>query len=355
LNSFARGLISWYETNQRDLPWRKTKSPYRIWLSEIILQQTRIDQGMSYYHKFIEAYPNLRNLAQAEEQDVLKLWQGLGYYSRARNLLKTARLLQEESNFPQTAFELQKLPGVGPYTSAAIASFAFGEASPVLDGNVFRFISRYRGILKDPNDPKGKKEIMEFLHEAMPKRAAASFNQALMEFGSLQCKPLNPDCSSCPFSNDCFAFQTNRIEEFPAKKKKVKRGKRFFNYLVYQTDELISVQKRSSKDIWAELYQFPLVESDHLLSFEELEVELLKHPKQAKIVSTHKRKKHLLSHLDIHSQMVQIAVLETFSMEGVEWVETSKIDAFPWPRIIDKFLEEEDLLVVKNSSFVRKH
>ncbi len=265
MTHFAKHLISWYLQNKRDLPWRETVDPYKIWLSEIMLQQTRVAQGMPYYFAFTEAFPTVFDLAKADEEYVLKLWQGLGYYSRARNLHGTAKIVANDhkGHFPNTYKELLTLKGVGEYTAAAIASFSYNEPVPVVDGNVFRVLARYFGIETDIASPKAKKEFAAVAQELMPKAEAAIFNQAIMEFGALQCVPKNPDCGVCPMNDSCVALQKGKVSELPVKLKKQKVTNRYFNYLIYK-DEIGNtlLNKREGKGIWQNLYEFPLIETD---------------------------------------------------------------------------------------------
>jgi len=261
---FAKRLISWYLQNKRDLPWRQTDDPYKIWLSEIMLQQTRVAQGMPYYFAFTEAFPSVFDLAAADEQQVLKLWQGLGYYSRARNLHATARIVASDYGgvFPKTYRELLLLKGVGDYTAAAIASFSYNEAVPVVDGNVFRVLSRFFDISADIAIPASKKEFSALASQLMPHDNAATFNQAIMEFGALQCVPKNPNCSVCVMNDSCLALQKGIVSQRPVKLKKNKVVTRHFNYMVYcdvQGNTLL--KQRQGKGIWQNLYEFPLIET----------------------------------------------------------------------------------------------
>ena len=269
--NFHNILIKWYLQNKRDLPWRNTTNPYLIWLSEIMLQQTRVAQGMPYFFAFTKEFPTVFDLANAEEEKVLKLWQGLGYYSRARNLHKTAQYVANELNgvFPPVYKELLKLKGVGEYTAAAIASFSYNETVPVVDGNVFRVLSRYFDIESDIALPATKKEFTELAYELMPKDNPAIFNQAIMEFGALQCVPKNPDCSVCVFNESCMALQKKKVTVLPVKSKKLKVTNRFFNYLILE-DVLGNtlIQKRTLKGIWHNLYEFPLLETGEIVDFD---------------------------------------------------------------------------------------
>ncbi len=261
---FSNILISWYLQNKRDLPWRNTQNPYLIWLSEIMLQQTRVKQGLPYFLKFTEAFPTVYDLANATEEQVLKLWQGLGYYSRARNLHSTAKHIAYGLNgiFPDTYQKLLSLKGVGEYTAAAIASFSFLEPVPVVDGNVFRVLARVFDIKSDISNNGTKKEFQLLSGSLMPKNDPAIYNQAIMEFGALQCVPKNPDCASCIMNEICLANKNNSVKILPVKSKKTKVRDRYFNYAVIKDkDNNILYQQRKDKDIWQHLYEFPLIET----------------------------------------------------------------------------------------------
>lgn len=270
---FTNSLLQWYLLNKRDLPWRQTTNPYLIWLSEIMLQQTRVAQGLPFFLKFVEAFPTVFDLANADEESVLKLWQGLGYYSRARNLHATAKSIafEKQGVFPDNYLELCSLKGVGEYTAAAIASFSYNEDVPVVDGNVFRVLARYFGMEHDISLTKTKKEFFLLASEVLPKGYAAQFNQAIMEFGALQCVPKNPNCNICPLNSSCVALQKSKVAELPVNLKKTKVVNRYFNYLVFEDDNLNTViVKRKAKGIWHNLYEFPLLETKHDLALEEL-------------------------------------------------------------------------------------
>lgn len=246
------------------MPWRETKNPYYIWLSEIILQQTQVKQGLPYYEAFVANYPTVFDLANANESDILKLWQGLGYYSRARNLHASAKYVVNNLNgvFPNTYKDLLKLKGVGDYTASAMASICFGEATAVVDGNVYRALSRYFGIGTAINSSKGQKEFKALAQELIDKRNPADFNQAIMEFGATQCKPKKPECDTCPFQNGCLAFSEKKIGDLPVKIKSARAKKKFFNFLVFISENGRTVlEKREGKGIWQNLYQFPLIET----------------------------------------------------------------------------------------------
>ncbi len=271
--SFSNHLIHWYLKNQRDLPWRKTKNPYHIWLSEIILQQTRIAQGKAYYLKFLENFPTIFDLAKADEDTILKLWQGLGYYTRARNLHHTAKYIVDHYNgeFPINYNEIIKLKGIGEYTAAAITSICFNDPYATVDGNVYRVLSRYFNINTPINTTKGIKQFRELSQSLINYKYPGDHNQAVMELGALICTPKNVQCNSCPLNESCLALQNKNTASLPVKVNKIKIKKRFFNFLVLDIlDNYTVLEKRTDKDIWKNLYQFPLYESSHSIDYKEL-------------------------------------------------------------------------------------
>ncbi|MFK5957338.1 MAG: A/G-specific adenine glycosylase [Lutibacter sp.] len=269
---FSNQLILWYLQNKRDLPWRTTINPFKIWLSEIILQQTRVDQGMSYYFKFTERFPTVNDLANASEEQVLKLWQGLGYYSRARNLHFSAKYIMNElkGEFPINYNELIKLKGVGDYTASAIASICYNEPTAVVDGNVYRVLARYFGITTPINSTKGIKEFKQLAQQLINKKQPGTHNQAIMEFGAQMCKPQNPDCTTCPLNTSCVALSKKQIKELPVKEKKIKIRNRYFNYLVIKTEDNKTTLVKRKKGIWLNLYEFPLIETVQEINENEL-------------------------------------------------------------------------------------
>lgn len=269
---FSQQLIGWYQRHHRDLPWRRTKNPYCIWLSEIILQQTRVKQGLPYYLRFVEAFPTVQSLANAEERDVLRLWQGLGYYSRARNLHQTAKLVANEHRgvFPGRYAELLMLKGVGTYTAAAIASFAFNEKKAVLDGNVFRVLARVFGVETDIASNEGKQVFSRLATDLLPDALTDVYNQAIMEFGAVQCTPATPDCLFCPLNRDCQANLTGRQHRLPVKKKKGNVRERYFHYLVLRQGDAVHLKERPEKDIWRGLYDFYLKEAPAMRTLDDL-------------------------------------------------------------------------------------
>lgn len=262
---FAPTLEHWYEYHKRDLPWRHTRDPYRIWLSEIILQQTRVAQGKPYYERFVTTYPTIHNLAHADERELLRLWQGLGYYSRARNLHQTARYItdQLDGKFPETYHDLLKMKGIGAYTAAAIASFSFGERVPVVDGNVYRVLARVFGIDEDITTTGAKKTFAALATRLIQSaNDPATYNQAIMEFGAIQCTPVAPDCLLCPIQQSCVAYLTGQQHRLPVKAKKAPVRERYFNYIILRNGEKIALRERTDRDVWQNLYDFYLLETD---------------------------------------------------------------------------------------------
>lgn len=340
--NFSNALIYWYLQNQRDLPWRKTKNPYFIWLSEIMLQQTRVAQGLDYYKRFTSEFPTIFDLANADESTVLKLWQGLGYYSRARNLHFTAKHIVKEFNgeFPSTYNDIIKLKGVGEYTAAAIASFAFNEPTAVVDGNVYRVLSRYFGIETAINSSLGIKEFKALAQSLIDEKQPATHNQAIMEFGAIQCKPKKPLCMFCPLADSCVALQKNLIEKLPVKEKKIKIKHRYFNYLVIKTDDKKTIlSERKGKGIWQGLYEFPLIESDKNIDAKELITSekykaLFTKETTISLFNT-KEIVHKLSHQHLHTQF-WIVETKQLSSANVEW---KAIEDYPVPVLIANFLE----------------
>ncbi len=278
MNNFSFKIVKWYDQNRRDFPWRKTKNPYHIWLSEIILQQTKTEQGLSYYKKFVSNYPTINDLANAQEQEILKLWQGLGYYSRARNLHQTAKHIVFNLNgkFPDNYKDLLQLKGVGDYTASAIASICFNQKEAVLDGNVFRVLARYFGIETDISSGNGKKEFKNLALKLLPEQRFTDYNQAIMDFGATQCTPKKTNCTACILKDSCFAFLSRQVEKFPVKKKKNPIKKRYFNYLVIlDANNKTVFKKRTKKDIWQNLYEFPLIETDKKINLKTLKNKLI--------------------------------------------------------------------------------
>ncbi|MFL0353415.1 A/G-specific adenine glycosylase [Xanthomarina sp. GH4-25] len=342
--SVTKILTSWYSVNKRDFPWRETTDPYKIWLSEIILQQTQIKQGLPYYQLFVNKYPTVFQLSNANESDVLKLWQGLGYYSRARNLHATAKYIVNDlkGEFPTTYKELIKLKGIGDYTASAIASISFNEQTAVLDGNVYRFLSRYYGIDTPINTTSGFKIFKTLAQDVLDKTHPAEHNQAIMDFGSRQCAPSNPDCSICPFNKSCVAFRENRVSELPVKIKANKPVKKYFNFLVFISDSSETIlEKRQEKGIWKNLYQFPLIETEKTVSLDSLLLTLKKHH-----LTTHLDFDlslfndvdivHKLSHQHLHTKF-WILTTKKLPIKGIP---SNKIKDYAVPVLIEKFIDD---------------
>ena len=342
---FSNTLIKWYLQSKRDLPWRKTTNPYPIWLSEIMLQQTRVAQGTPYFLAFTEAFPTVFDLANANEEQVLKLWQGLGYYSRARNLHKTAQTVAYKMGgvFPDNYTDLLKLKGIGEYTAAAIASFSYNECVPVVDGNVFRVLSRYFDLETDIAQASAKKEFAALAFELMPKDNPAQFNQAIMEFGALQCVPKSPNCSVCVFNNSCAALQKKKVDQLPVKSKKTKVRNRYFNFIVASDDfGNTCIQKRTAKGIWHNLYEFPLLETDKVEDFDtvaqQIQQDFFKGNEILSLLEYNEESIiHKLSHQHLHIKFWKASLKGTIE-NGID-LETAK--TFPFPIVIHNFIENE--------------
>lgn len=344
--NFNTILTNWYSIYKRDMPWRKTKNPYCIWLSEIILQQTQIKQGLPYYEAFLNRFPTIFDLANANETEVLKLWQGLGYYSRARNLHTTANYIANDlnGNFPDTYKDLIKLKGVGDYTASAIASICFDEPAAVVDGNVYRVLARYFGIDTPINTTKGIKDFKALATRLIDKKNPGNYNQAIMEFGAMQCKPLNPNCNNCPLNSSCVALQKKLINELPVKLKKTKITTKYFNFLVViASNKTLLFQKRTKKGIWQNLYQFPLIETKKPLAIDDFK----NHPA---ITSLFKNTPfefslynmtdivHKLSHQHLHTKF-WIVEVHKLPEKGFT---LSKLKQLPTPVLISNFIDEFD-------------
>ncbi len=340
MKQFQAVLVQWYEEKKRTLPWRETKDPYLIWLSEIILQQTRVDQGLQYYLKFKTVFPTIQDLAEADEMEVLNLWKGLGYYSRARNLHTTAKLIMENSDgkFPSAYDEIIKLKGIGSYTAAAISSFAFGEAKAVLDGNVFRVLSRLFHLKTPIDSPLGKKEFQELANELLDKENPARHNQAIMEFGAIQCVPVNPNCDLCPMNFLCEAKSKNSVRQLPVKIGKTKITKKYFVFQIFKNHGEILLEKRTDLGIWKNMYQFPLVE------FQDSS-EKMKFLKNNNYEFISPEVKHVLSHQHLYCHFVISKGNDEKRKDSQLWVNNIEILNYPIPRVIERFLEENGQLV----------
>ena len=345
--NFSSKLVSWYQNNKRDLPWRNTVNPYYIWLSEIILQQTRVLQGTPYYLAFLKAFPTIEDLANASEDKVLEMWQGLGYYSRARNLHFTAKDIVNNfgGEFPNDYKQVLKLKGVGVYTAAAITSFAFDMPYAVVDGNVIRVLSRVFGVSIPFDTSAGKKEFHQLAQELLIEKDAAIYNQAIMEFGAIQCKPKSPNCSSCPMQDFCIAYSANSVAELPVKSKKIKVKNRFVHYLMIEQENNIFLGKRKS-GIWNGLYEFPFLEfpiqmnEKQVMQSDEWSKVFFNSKCDVKSVSSEFI--HILSHQKIHAQFWLINTCGVVLKE-YELISKNSLLEFPVSRLIEKYFETIEL------------
>lgn len=344
-SEFSRKLISWYQDHKRDLPWRDTTDPYKVWLSEIILQQTRVVQGLPYYKRFTEAFPTVEDLAAADEQEVLRLWQGLGYYSRARNLHACAKTIVEDlgGKFPQTASELKKLKGIGDYTAAAIASFCFREAVPVLDGNVYRVAARFFGIDANIADTKNKKIFYPFLEEHIDRDRPDLFNQAIMEFGALHCTPAKPLCMYCELQDLCYAFQHRMQGELPVKIKNIKVRERWFHYQVFLVGDNIYLKERGPGDIWQGLHDFYLTEGKNEHFDPESQFSKQQLGAMTLLDESHAFR-HNLTHQRIMAKFYVIKIHESRPFKDLlatmQARSSEELSAIPKPKLIDNYLNE---------------
>lgn len=329
-------ITDWYRQNKRALPWRSTKNPYSIWLSEIILQQTRVDQGTAYYLKFLDNYPTIHDLAQAEEQEVLNLWQGLGYYSRARNLHAAAKHIANDLDglFPNNFKDLLKLKGVGEYTAAAIASFSFKEPVAVVDGNVYRVLSRLFDIETPIDSTEGKKQFAQLAQELISTTDPDTHNQAIMEFGALHCTPANPKCVSCPLIEMCLSYEKDTIQSRPVKIKKTKVRDRYFHYLLFEDQDYFYISQRTEKDIWQNMYEFPLIETDTKLELKDFSPYSDSQPTSISSEIT-----HILSHQKIHTLFYHFPASTIIQPEKLLKVNKQDFNDYPIPRVIDRYLE----------------
>lgn len=336
-SNFTPIILAWYDRHRRDLPWRQSRSPYAIWLSEIILQQTRVGQGMAYWQRFVEAYPTVDDLASAPDDEVMRLWQGLGYYSRARNLMKAARQIVAIGHFPTTAGELEGLSGIGPYTAAAIASIAFGEAVAAIDGNVSRVLARRYGISKPINEPKGLHIVKALATELVPADRPGDFNQAMMDFGSLVCTPLSPHCEACPFVESCEAFRQEKVGLWPTKTKKVKVKTREMAYVYLRHGGQIAIGKRGEGDIWQGLWQPYLIEGSPAERSKALQ--LLAEEAQGRPVLYKEKVRHVLTHRVLLIDFYVLDATRKPSLpNGYQWIDEPDWDAFAKPIVIAKAL-----------------
>jgi len=343
--SFQYEIVNWYAINKRNLPWRNTKDPYVIWLSEVILQQTRVEQGLPYFHAFHEAYPTVEDFANASETEILKLWQGLGYYSRGRNMLFTAKQVLELYNgiFPSNYSVLILLKGIGDYTAAAISSFSSDEKKAVLDGNVFRVLARYFGISTPINTTNGKKEFGNLAQQLIEGQLPSLYNQAIMEFGALQCKPKSPSCPNCPLQSGCVANNRELVNVLPVKVKKLVKRIRYFNYFVATQQDNILIHQRTEGDIWQQMFDFPLIETT--TPYDELWSTFLDEAKLIfgeKVKLTHLlHKKHLLTHQTIYIDFFALDnyIVNFSKVAAVKWVSFHDFEQLPQPKVIANFMD----------------
>jgi A/G-specific adenine glycosylase len=337
--TFCSGLLKWNKTkNFRTMPWKGEKDPYKIWLSEIILQQTRVEQGLKYYDRFLTAFPTVKHLATAPEQKVFKLWEGLGYYNRCRNLIYTAKIVHNHYKgvFPASYDEILSLKGVGEYTAAAIASFAYNLPFAVLDGNVYRILSRIHGITTPIDSKEGKKLFTGLAETHLPKNKAGEYNQAIMDFGATVCKPV-PDCNSCFFKKNCVAYRNNLQLQLPVKNKKLQKKDRWFHYFIMEKNDSVAIRKRQENDIWQNLYQFPMLEAPSYLlktkSIADLGISLIE---KKKIWSSIQK----LTHQQIHFTFYKASLDEKNAIEEYQWVKKKDLHDYAFPRTLKLYIDE---------------
>lgn len=339
-------LTAWYKQTKRELPWRGSRDPYKIWVSEVILQQTRVQQGLEYYHNFLRLFPDIKSLALAPEEEVLKVWQGLGYYSRARNMHHAAKTILSEhgGKFPNDYKSIKKLKGIGDYTAAAIASIAFNLPYAVVDGNVFRVLSRLFGIETPIDTTSGKKEFYKLAQMMLDTVHPGEFNQALMEFGAIQCLQVQPLCGECPLSGKCYAFTNNSIGSFPVKSKLVKQKERYLNYLYLFHEEKIVLEKRGDKDIWRNMFQFPMIETNAPVLPEEVigsnAWNSILSGLTYTIETIHAEKIHLLTHQRLHIRFFSIHLNKMIQPGQLIAVDREDITRYPVPKPIENFLRK---------------
>ena len=346
---FALTLEQWYERHKRDLPWRHTRDPYRIWLSEVILQQTRVAQGKPYYERFVAAYPTVADMARADERELLRLWQGLGYYSRARNLHQNARYItdQRAGKFPETYRDLLKMKGIGTYTAAAVASFAFGERVSVVDGNVYRVLARVFGIEEDITTGAAKRTFAALAARLIQSATdPATYNQAIMEFGAIQCTPVAPDCLLCPLQQRCAAYLTGRQQQLPVKAKKAPVRERWFNYLVFRNNDKIALRERTERDIWQNLHDFYLIETNEQKAGppDLLPPEFMPESMAAGVLDGSPTEAvQLLTHQRIRARFYLINLPDDAARQlppGLQWFTPTEADRLPKPRLIQNYLKD---------------
>ena len=344
---YSKSLVNWYKEHRRDLPWRRSSDPYIIWISEIILQQTRVAQGLDYFNRFVARFPDVRALAVASEDEVLRYWQGLGYYSRARNLLEAARTICRDFDgiFPRTYNEVRSLKGIGDYTAAAIVSFAYDLPYPVLDGNVYRVLARLFALSTPIDSAQGKKEFAELAALLLDKEHPGLHNQAIMELGALQCVPRQPDCSLCPLMDKCMAYAAGEVSAYPVKQQKLKTRPRYFHYLHIVCGNNTYIQRREGKDIWQGLYQLPLIETDTPADFSELQQtdafrRLLSDCGRMEISVVLRDIKHVLSHQTLYASFYYIKVeREGKTLNEYLRIPLSYLENYAFPRLILRYFQ----------------
>jgi A/G-specific adenine glycosylase len=347
---FAKTLLRWNKLdNTRQMPWKGEKDPYKVWLSEIILQQTRVEQGLAYYNSFIKQFSNINKLAAASDDKVFKLWEGLGYYSRCRNLLATARYISKEKKgvFPATYEEIVQLKGVGPYTAAAIASFVYNLPHAVVDGNVFRVLSRVFGINTPIDTTAGKKYFTQLANELLPPKQAGMYNQALMDFGAVVCKPAAPLCETCPFNTSCMALKNKIVNQLPVKEKKLLQKNRFFYFMVIHQGSKTYIQQRTGKDIWKDLYQYPLVETPEAQPVPAILQQAQAQdiiPANAVLIHASKAVKQQLTHQKVQGVFVQVKVPPGFTPPGCIAVSPGQLQQYAFPKLIHLLWQQEKSL-----------
>ncbi|MDN3658487.1 A/G-specific adenine glycosylase [Ferruginibacter paludis] len=347
---FVKHLLEWNrQQNTRQMPWKGEKDPYKIWLSEIILQQTRVDQGLEYYNRFIATFPDVHQLAAAPETTVFKLWEGLGYYTRCKNIIATAKFISQQLNgqFPDQYEAILQLKGIGPYTAAAIASFAFNLPHAVVDGNVFRVLARYFGIATATDSLQGKLQFTLLANELLDKQQPGIYNQALMDFGAVICKPQLPLCATCVLKNKCVAYTDDQVNQLPVKEKKIKKTTRWFYYLVVEYKNKLYVRKRAAKDIWENLYEFILIEDDKPVQPEKIaglqKVKEIFKSVSFEIIQISPVYKQLLTHQTIQGQFIKVIIEKKLAVDDYKLFTAEEINTLPFPKFITAYLKDKNV------------
>lgn len=349
---FTRLLMEWHQyENKRVMPWKGEKDPYKVWLSEIILQQTRVEQGWAYYERFVKKYPTITKLAKAKDEDVFKLWEGLGYYTRCKNLLFTARFINDNysGKFPSTYEEIEALKGVGSYTASAIASFCFQLPYAVIDGNVFRILSRFFGIETAIDSTEGKKQFKKIADELLDKNQPGNYNQAIMDFGATVCKPMLPMCSTCTLNKLCAAYKTGSVNELPVKEKSLKKKTRWFSFIIFESDEKILIRKRTAKDIWQNLFEFYLIETEsNPMWNKEMIADHLREQlgmQKFEVFQIDTAARQQLTHQLIKGYFIKIKLLKIPSQlksENNIWVTQKELSKYPFPGFVNQYLQNKN-------------